>query len=98
MIRGSLSKPPPSATRPPHRGKKLSINEIGTYAPGSRSGNVPENCRCSFSESTLNGVRPTVQRARPKAAVLFADTMLATDWPKKRYSHEPPSFALVERR
>jgi hypothetical protein len=32
VIPGSLSKPPPSASRPPHRARKLSIRQASSYA------------------------------------------------------------------
>jgi hypothetical protein len=60
--------------------RKPSINEIGTYAPGMSLRDMSLKLsmlvlRIDAEPRQVNGSQ------RWKAAVLFADTMLASDWP-----------------
>jgi hypothetical protein len=47
---GSLSKPPPSASRPPHRSRNLSIRQASTYAEPACPHCCPRNCPCQLAK------------------------------------------------
>ena len=66
----SLSKPPPSASRPPHRARKLSINDRSSVTRHRRlSADCPRDCPCQPPKSALKrrrspGGRPGIRMQR----------------------------------
>ena len=68
MSSGDLSKPPPSASRPPHRGEKPQY----TTAFELRERCSSPNCPCEVSQPPQNGAPLRARTDDPNAAVPFA--------------------------
>ena len=68
MIASDLSKPPPSAARPPHRARKLSIDDIATCAnpivPSIVPEIVPTSARLGLRNRVDRSLRHPIRRQR----------------------------------
>ena len=93
-----FSKPPPSASRPPHRARKLSIRQGSTYAERIVPIVVPEIVPASSQNrrgtATLHASGALIRMQR----FFSPTTMPATDWRTPLYSHEPASTSLAKSR
>ena len=91
-----FSKPPPSASRPPHRARakyttRLDLRE--TDCPHF----CPRNCPCRPSEPSRNGAAHAPGALIRMQRFFSPTTMPATDWRAPLYSHEPASTYLASR-
>src|SRR5205809_1993217 len=69
-----FSKPPPSASRPPHRARKLSIYDITTYEAAIVPTTVPEIVAASSQSQSAKTAPACVRRADLNAPVLFVES------------------------
>ena len=98
MIPGDLSKPPPSAARPPHRGEKAKYKRDRDL----RARRLSPRLSLKLSLPALKIGAETATLHAPGALIRMQrffspTTMPATDWRTPLCSHEPASTSLATR-
>ena len=97
MIPGGLSKPPPSAARPPHRTRKLSINDITTCANALAPRIVPEIVPATVKQKAIGGTTSHPRTSSRNATVFLAGAFPASRSARCGWTPEPTSTSSVSR-
>ena len=97
VIPGSLSKPPPSASRPPHRGEKAKYKRDRDLRARRLSPRLSLEWFVPATRSAANGDVPRARSAVRMQRFFSPTTMPATDGRTSLCWHEPASTDLVDR-